>query len=889
MIYPKFYRRSPTQFRRRSSSKREALLRTLIFLTFVVSACTPSEQVTSSTETLSTTTATTTAFDLAEQLDAQTTRAGRVVDGSALFTGVTAEGAIGDYKIYNNRVQFIIQDTKRSGYLLPHGGTLIDGDIIRPEGAVGHDFIEEIIVMSGFGHAPDASTIEVLETGENGPAKIRVSGKEAPLTYVSGALESPDIITDWGLEYVTDYTLEPDSYLLKVVTTVTNSKEELSAQHGDLLSSARSATDTWFPGTGLGSDIQEATEGVFILGKKNESAIGIFPAPDTMFSQNAVFDTLGTLLGSIGASYDNVTIETAGSHTMTRYYGVGPDIATINDSWLALSNTSTETISGTVTSPNGVVAGARVNILLDKQPYVLAITDEDGLFSTQVPKGSAVTMLAEGRGNGIFSDIATGHAGYSPYANAAVQLRALNSISNGAEKDFLTANGHGVATPEDPLVLHDASTLTVHAKDGLPFEVRLISTSSVENVDEELVQVGPGGYHAIGYGRDGSVTMTVEPGEYTLIGQRGARYELGLTDVSLLANNTHDVTLSFEKIPLPSGWMVADPHAHAAPSLDGKITMSDRLIVAAATGVQLHFGTDHDHVVDYSALVEPLGLSNILHSIPATEASSVARGHMNVYPLTENTDEPNGDAWRWYEADFSTTTAAIDLLRAHYPDTIVQSNHPMSGLASAAEWSPGQIDSPHFWSDNIDAIEVLNAGGHGEAVNFYLDLLNRGIITTPTGVSDSHSHLADNPGLSLTYLYVGVDEPALVSPELLKQAFRDRTTVASFGPFVETSIAPGSRISAPTTLKVSTSAPSWIVVDTLTLLKDGEAVEQVSGTTAIFTLDPSEDASYIVVATGETPMEPLSSSLPWAMTSAILFDVNDDGWEPPLEPLQLNY
>jgi predicted metal-dependent phosphoesterase TrpH len=743
--------------------------------------------------------------------------------------------------------------------------------------------------VSGFGHVPDALNIKILETGENGSASIRVSGKEAPLTYVSGALESPDIISDWGLEYVTDYTLEPDSYLLKVVTTVTALKEEVTAQHGDLLSSAREMADTWFPGTGLGSDFQEATQGVYILGKRNESAVGIFPNLGSEFAQNAIFDTLSALLGSIGASYENITIAAGETYTMTRYYGIGPDVSTINDAWLALSDTKTETVTGTVTAPDGVVPGARVNVLVDGKPYVLAITDADGAFSAQVPQGSVVTTLAEGRGEGIYSDIPPGHGQYSPYAHRQVQTSALNSIASGATEDVLRASGRGVATSDNPLMLHDASTLTVRSKDGLPFEVRLLSIGGDESVDDELVQGRPGGYHAVGYGLDGEVTMTVEPGQYTLIGQRGARYELGLTEVSLNANDTQDVTLTFESVPLPSGWMVADPHAHAAPSVDGKITMAERLIVAAATGIQLHFGTDHDHVVDYSALVEPLGLSNILHSIPATEASSVARGHMNVYPLTENTDEPNGDAWRWYEADFSTTTAAIDLLRAHYPDTIVQSNHPMSGLASAAAWSPGQIDSPHFWSDNIDAIEVLNAGGHGEAVNFYLDLLNRGIITTPTGVSDSHSHLADNPGLSLTYLYVGVDEPALVSPELLKQAFRDRTTVASFGPFVETSIAPGSRISAPTTLKVSTSAPSWIVVDTLTLLKDGEAVEQVSGTTAIFTLDPSEDASYIVVATGETPMEPLSSSLPWAMTSAILFDVNDDGWEPPLEPLQLNY
>ena len=186
---------------------------------------------------------------------------------------------------------------------------------------------------------------------------------------------------------------------------------------------------------------------------------------------------------------------------MVRYYGIGPDISTINDAWLALSNTETETITGTVTAPNGVVPGARVNVLVEEQPYVLAITDAKGAFSAQVPKGSVVTTLAEGRGEGIHANIPPGHGQYSPYANQQVQTSALNSIASGATQDILSASGRGVAKSDNPLMLHDASTLTVRSKDGLPFEVRLLSIDGEESVDDELVQGRPAGYdHGLGGG-----------------------------------------------------------------------------------------------------------------------------------------------------------------------------------------------------------------------------------------------------------------------------------------------------------------------------------------------------------------------------------------------------
>jgi hypothetical protein len=173
---------------------------------------------------------------------------------------------------------------------------------------------------------------------------------------------------------------------------------------------------------------------------------------------------------------------------------------------------------------------------------------------------------------------------------------------------------------------------------------------------------------------------------------------------------------------------------------------------------------------------------------------------------------------------------------------------------------------------------VLNAG-NTDAVDLFLDLTNRGVLTAPVGVSDSHGYTSGAPGLSATWVHTGE------AGEALAGALRDRQTVASRGPFLELSTPPGAVVSGALTLEVRARAPSWIVVDELRLLRDGEVVEEVQGDLASFTLSPEVDASYVVVARGDQPMSPLSSATPWALSAPIFVDVEGDGWTAPLPPI----
>ena len=98
---------------------------------------------------------------------------------------------------------------------------------------------------------------------------------------------------------------------------------------------------------------------------------------------------------------------------------------------------------------------------------------------------------------------------------------------------------------------------------------------------------------------------------YDLVVHRGIRFELHQESVTLVGGEERVVEVDLAPAYAHDGWVLGDPHSHASPSQDGGITMEERLLVQAGTGVQVHFGTDHDHLADYRPLVDVTGLEHV--------------------------------------------------------------------------------------------------------------------------------------------------------------------------------------------------------------------------------------------------------------------------------------
>ncbi|MEE2751079.1 MAG: CehA/McbA family metallohydrolase [Myxococcota bacterium] len=832
------------------------------------------------------------ALDLSEPLSTGEVRAGLITSNESLFGGISAEGQPGDFKLYNDRVQFILQGDRDGDFYVGTGGAIVDADIVRPSAQPGRDMVDEWVPLAGLGRLVNPEKFQVKNNGAAGvQARVRVSGGETPMKLLTGALGSESVVPDLGLSLCTDFTLEPDTPLLEVTTHISTGDQAATLSPGDLLIASLDAVDGWNPGTGLEPLTANEYPWTGFVGHENEIALGIFAPPDEILRSDAAAVVLQSLTRASMGLGPLLELPPNQSASWTRFYGVGRDFCELTDAWLSTHAIATKTVEGVVESSDGPVGGARVNVLVDEAPFTLCFTQADGSFSAQVPEDAEVRLLADGRGTGIFTDLPDGHGPYSPYAADNIVQHSLDTLAVGAPA-IPAAQGRGAGTPEAPLVLGEPGTLHLQVNDNLPFTAFLSRTSAEPTVDPRLVVSRPSGGTVSAWALDGSVSLQVEPGEYTLVAHRGIRYEYWSSTVEVVAGEEHTELLELPAAYELENWLIGDPHTHASPSNDGGIPMEDRLAVTAGSGVQVHFGTDHDHVANYQPLLQPMGLQDVLFSVVADEASPLV-GHINAYPLELNTELPNHGAWRWWSELVSTTEEITALLREKHPGVVLQMNHPLdSGVASAAGWTPGKINRPERWSDHFDAVEVLNASAHEEYTEFFLDVVARGIPLIPVGVSDSHTYTGGQPGLNVTFLGTDTSAPAQFSNDKLRETMKARRTIASMGPFLELSLDPGSEWVGAQALSVTVKAPTWIQIDQVHLLENGEPIDsrELSDPTTplLFDLSPSEDAFYVVVAEGDQDMSPVySGKRPWAFTSPIYIDVDGDGWTPPLPALEL--
>jgi hypothetical protein len=166
-------------------------------------------------------------------------RAERVTSRTQLIGGQDALGDIGDLKLSNGRVRFIIQGiSERSNFSRGwgvYGGSLLDADIARPSGPNpnrlnGKDQFGEMF-PAAFLEAVSPESVEIGNTGEDGnPATVVVKGHGAPfLTLAKFLLNAAKLDfedKDDNLEVTNVYSLGPSDQYLTITTTISAPKNE---------------------------------------------------------------------------------------------------------------------------------------------------------------------------------------------------------------------------------------------------------------------------------------------------------------------------------------------------------------------------------------------------------------------------------------------------------------------------------------------------------------------------------------------------------------------------------------------------------------------------------------------------------------------------------------
>ncbi|MBI2061243.1 MAG: carboxypeptidase regulatory-like domain-containing protein [Nitrospirae bacterium] len=906
----------------------------------------------------------------------------KITSESDLIGGEAAQGRVGDTLLQNDKIRVIIQQPDRNIGPGPFGGNIIDGDIVRSDGK-GQDVIGEISVFFNLGRTVDAKTVEVVRDGsKGGAAVVAATGPDEVLDYlnirsvVSSYLPglgdslpvNPD--EDMPLTITNYYILKPGDSAVRFVTAIHNegSTDQILLA-GDLLDSGGTVEffnpSSTLAGFGYKTAIPEKMNFLGFRGKQSSYA---YAPPLKDGKENAAYLAIsgvaGTVIGTVNviqtllsppplrASTEGALVVPAGgTASYERWVAVGTgSLSTVTDALYSARQIPTGQVEGTVADSSGsALAGVRVSAINNLGAAVTQfLSDASGKFSGTLPAGT-YSLSAQVPGRLVTQK---GSVTVSPGAVTAgkVVLSKLTQVS------VNIASPGGTALP---------GKVSFLCADTCPEE----KSSQLRDISYD--SVGDPIFQQDFIDNSGKATVAVAPGTYKVVVSRGITYSLwpndfrwngdvsksGGYDLTLAEGETKSVAATLAKVVDTSEYLSGDFHVHAINSPDSPVPNLERVITFLGEGVDVLVSSDHDYVTDFAPTVKDLNAGSYLATIVGNELTTFDYGHFNGFPVQVKAGSINGGAFDWGGGTGPSAHpgAIFEQFLAEPGEQVVQVNHPDWGYfkyilldvksgATAEKPSKFRMADPEgstsadtkLLSEKFNAIELYNgfdAKRFNVCANWWLGLINRGVVTTGTAVSDTHQWRATQSGFPRSYIRVGAgkdkispfDEAAFVAATNAHRLF------GTNGPFVRlhAANAKGEKVETGDTLAsggsgqtitftVEVQTPAWFKVNKVDLISNvtdtipaaGKtndqspkplATQEVKLTdadlqagaeggadykryvaTVTFTDAPQKDSYYVALVSGEGNLYPVvtDSVAPFAFTNPVFVDVNGGGWKP---------
>ncbi|MBI4816446.1 MAG: carboxypeptidase regulatory-like domain-containing protein [Deltaproteobacteria bacterium] len=812
---------------------------------------------------------------LDEVLPEAVARAGIVATPSELLTGDTAKGRIGDLKIYNSKVAFIVGRAGDGRGYVPYGGGVIDADLVRAVGEPGRSTFGEIVTTLDLA-VLHPQTVEVVADGSGGgPAVVRATGREDAFPLFSVMLASLFGVQKHELVWSVDYILEPGAQALKIEHTLQNVGSE-NIEIGLVLNGymfgdgARPFLPGYgfsFPATGVVVDYFAAIadEVSYLTGDLSEELSFIV-------TQSGI---------SMAGSRGPIRIRPIEKVTFSQVIIVGDgDVAKGQSIWRALQgpNGAVAKVEGRVSTSDGAsVAGAIVHAI-EVSPRKEGV--DYASQTRSAPDGSYAMSLPHGE----YSLVATA-SGYPPSEAKPV------SVSAGATVDFQ------IGSP---------GTIEYSIKDAagapLPAKISVRAGVGAERLPSRYgIRGEPSGVLFTEYAITGSGTILLPEGEYEVIVSRGLEYEIHEERVRVEPGGSHALAAILPRVVDTTGWMSTDTHIHSQLSPDSPDLFSFKVKAMVVEGLELPISTEHEAIGDFNPAIEALGLGAWMKGVIGSEVTTYAYGHFNAWPLLLDPELPGNGRIEWY---FKKPAETFALIRAR-DQPVLQVNHPRSpsigGYFSAMGLAAGRLEVTRTdqWSDDFDLIEVANgcpvSSIESETMPDWFAFLDAGMAKFAAGSTDSHKASTGEMGIPRTYVRMGSDDPRAASLDVFKAATRAGKQFVTCGPFVEISVgSAGMGEVAKLTgdlveVKVKVQAPSWVDVDEVELVGRGGVVVKRAGVqastnvlrfegTLTASVSPGRDGWVIARVRGDRRHEVFArGSSSYAFTNPVLLDGDGDG------------
>jgi len=789
-------------------------------------------------------------------------RAKPIVCEEELPGGPKAIGRVGDYLLENNRVRFVVRAETGHTFVGMDGGNVVDADLARTPGAEGEDSLQEIIPLFSFNSAA-LESLEITHNGQSGEAVVSAQGPAEGVPYLVSLIPILPVL-DGIITH--EYLLKADSNTLILRTRI--------SWNGD-------------PGNNSVMPI----DGFFASGALDGFAVGNLggeePLPALVSHRPGIsYGFLGskgyamTSFGAVAlATGSSVPVGADGQLVVERFLVVGDgSVSAITDELARLRGLDMGAIEGCVEPADQALAdGVEVVAVAEDGNEVTRFrVDELGCFSGALPPG---TILLH-----------TVCPGCDPGQETSVEVTGGDSVTGNVMVPSREASGIQV---------------TVSGEDGGAIPARL------------TVQPADGGETLTFFAWPPERHLPLPPGTYDVFASRGFEYEQAvLENVEVQTGDSVLLAFELERSVDTPGAVAAEFHIHSENSVDSFVPLPQRVRSIAAEGIEFAVASEHDFVADFGPTIESENLAQFLAASPGVEVSSVQAGHMNCWPMESQPDLSGNGALAWFGLPPGTL---VDALAKDNSERVIVVNHPRfqnestfdlidfdpaDGLAHA---DPEQLGFPADTDLNqlhFDAMEVFNGIGDedlDEQLADWYALLNLGRTIAATAGGDSHT-LDAFPGNPRNLLFLGQDDPALLTVEAVNEAVRNQRVLVTSGPYVEAGLTsestgapslPGDLVSGvggDIELWIKVQAPTWMEVTEVVVIRNGVA-EQVLAID-----DPGEpelrevvrfdqsvpvqadaDCWFVVRVQGTQKAPNLANHIPRAITNPFYLDADGNG------------
>jgi hypothetical protein len=315
-----------------------------------------------------------------------------------------------------------------------------------------------------------------------------------------------------------------------------------------------------------------------------------------------------------------------------RYFIIGNgDVATVSDVVWDILGDEVGTVSGRVLGAQGGTPVAKADVVILDADGVAKVTqatsDSQGRFRANLRPGTyqLVPVVAGRRIPEAKEVVVT--AGGSSFADLRLEEASTVTVT-------VVEPGVGPVPAKVSIIgTAPADTAGVHPRDFL-FDLSMGEawrfTDLEPDTDDPLTRRF---IEAFDYTVDGTASIEVRPGEYTVVATRGPEYDRVQSDITIAAGDTRALTLELNRVVETDGYVASDFHLHSRFSLDSDAQLDDRIVSYAGEGLEFVVSTDHNFVSDYQPTILELGYERFMTSAIGLELTTIDRGHFNGFPL----------------------------------------------------------------------------------------------------------------------------------------------------------------------------------------------------------------------------------------------------------------